>query len=247
MSRTTTVQLFVLILLLFLIIYGFLKIFGPIPFTITSTNTNKTDNFTVSGMGEIQQIPDTAVISLGVRSQANTVKQTQDSLNSSINQVTDAIKNLGISSDDIQTQNYTLNPTYQDLTNPQVISGYQADTTLRVKIPDTSKLNSVIDAATKSGANQIGGIEFTINDPTAAQNQARSKAVAQAKARAEAIASTAGFSLGRLVNYSENLSPSSPIPLSATSFVEKSLNSTTQIQPGTNTIQVQVFLSYEIY
>jgi len=44
------------------------------------------------------------------------------------------------------------------------ITGYQASSNLTIKVRAIDSTNSVIDAATAAGANQISGITFDIDD-----------------------------------------------------------------------------------
>lgn len=246
MSRQALLQALISPLIIFILLFLFLKLFSPLPLNINSITTSKSDSFSVSGKGEVASPPDTALISLGVTATGPTVKASQDSLNTSINKVTDAVKTAGISTTDIQTQNYNLNPNY-DFGSGQKITGYSASSNLQVKVRDLSRVNTVLDAATSSGANQVGGIIFTIDNPIKFQDKARDKAITQAKNRAEAAAKAAGFQLGRIVNYSENLNGSPvPIPMMARDIMAKTATST-ELQPGSNTISVEVFLSYDIY
>lgn len=245
MSRQTLLQALLTPLIIFILLFAFLRIFGPIPFNVNNLNTNKTDSFEVSGIGEVDQKPDTAVISLGVQTQGTSVKTAQDSLNTSINSVTSAIKKQGIQDADIQTQNYSINPNYDFNSGTQKITGYTANTTLKIKVRDLSKINSVVDAATANGANQVGEIIFTVNDPTKFENQARDKAILEAKTRAETAARAVGFRLGRIISYSEDFGDKDqPIPMIQNAV---KADTTTQIQPGSTTIRVEVFLNYEIY
>lgn len=246
MSRLNFLRPLLPIIGFFIILALYLRVFGPIPFNVNNLNTNKTDSFGVSGVGEVTQTPDQAILSIGVQSQGTTVKATQDSLNSSINSVTQAIKKQGITDQDIQTQNYTLNPSYDFGSGTQKITGYQANSTLKIKIHDLSKVNTIIDTATSSGANQVGNVSFEISDPSKLENEARDLAVAEAKLRAQTAAKAAGFQLGRLISYSENFGDNrnQPMPMIQNAVAKTDL--ATEIQPGTNTIKVEVFLNYEI-
>lgn len=226
------------------------KLVGPIPFFVNSVNTNKSDSFVVSGEGEVSQAPDTAEVSLGVQSQGNTVQVAQDALNKSINAVTAAVKQQGVAEADIQTQNYSVNPNYDYNGGAQKITGYQAGSNLRIKVKDISKVNAVIDAGTAAGANQVGGVNFTVADPTALESQARDKAIANAKQRAEAAAKAAGFRLGRMVNYSESTNrPGGPelYAMGSSANLKTDAVAPTQVQPGSSTVSITVNLSYEIY
>lgn len=230
----------------FLLLFAYTKFAGPIPFTVNSINTNKTDSFTVTGEGKVSVPPDVATVNAGIQANAATVKVAQDQINKVINQISAKEKELGISASDIQTNNYNINPNYDYQNGSQKITGYNANTTLAIKVKDINKVNSVIDAATANGANQVNNITFDVNDKTKAENTAREQAVTEAKNKAEQAAKMAGFQLGKIVNYSENFEGGpTPIPLMA------KVNSTdastpTNIEPGSSEVKVTVTLSYEV-
>lgn len=224
------------------------KLFGPIPFAVNSVSTVKQDIFNVTGEGKLSVAPDVALISLGVQASGSTVKDVQGKVNSSENAVISAVKGLGIDAKDIKTTNYSINPTYDYSSSNQKITGYQANSTVQVKVRDLNKVNLIIDAGTGAGANQVGGVTFDIDDKTKVQNEARKLAVADAKTKAEQAAATAGFSLGRLVNYQEDFGGSIRPMVAMSAGVAKDSGPTppTQVEPGTNEIDVMVTLSYEI-
>ena len=230
----------VAIIVFFISLFVYTKLAGPIPFSLNSIVTTKTDSFTVTGEGKASIIPDIAVVSAGVTAQGTTVKQAQQELNGKINAVIEGVKKLGIDKKDIQTTNYNISPQYDYKNNTQKIIGYQANSNVTIKVRNVDIANGVVDAATAGGANQIGGISFDVEDKTKAENEARVKAVEEAKKKAELAAKTAGFSLGRVIDYSEdNAGNPRPMMLSAKA-------DSTQIEPGTSEITVVVSLSYEI-
>ncbi len=222
----------------FILLFTFTKIFGPIPFSVNSVTTTKFTTFDVSGEGKVTAIPDIAVVSVGIQANGQTVKVTQDQINSTINKVSDAIKKLGVEKKDIQTTNYNINPTKN--------TGYEANTNLQIKIRKIENANSVIDAATANGANQVGGINFDIDDKSKLENEARQKAVADAKSKAGDAAKIAGFKLGRIINYSESFGGIIPMPYRAMAADQAIVGIPTQVEPGSSEITVTVTLSYEI-
>lgn len=237
---------FLTILSIFILLFLYTKTVGPIPFQVSSVTTQKSDTFQVSGEGISTIKPDIAVVSAGITAQAPTIKGAQDQINSVINKVSSSVKNLGIDSKDIQTTNYNIHPTYDYSGSIQRITGYQASTNLKIKVRDIDKVNSVLDTATTNGANQIGGVSFDVDDKTKAENEARAKAVEEAKKKAQQAASIAGFNLGKIINYSENFNGSPIIPLGRGAMELSSKDTTTQIEPGSSEIKVTVTLSYEI-
>jgi len=226
--------------LFFLSLFIYTKIAGPLPFSVTSVTTNKTTTFDVIGEGKVTVKPDTATIQAGVSATGATAQVAQSKMNAIISKVSLAVKELGIDSKDIQTTNYNINPTH-DLN--QKITGYSANTTLTIKVRDIERVNDVIDAATKAGANNVASLGFTTSERSVFENEARKKAVEDAKKKAKNSADIAGFRLGKLVNYSESLNGDPrPVPFA----LDKAESTSTNIEPGSDEIQVTVVLSYEI-
>ncbi len=235
------------VILFFVLLFAYTKLAGPIPFSVNSISTMKTDTFTVLGEGKVIVPPDIAVINVGVQANGGSVKQVQDELNRKINAVSEAVKRVGVKDADIQTSNYSIYPQYDYQTGGQRITGYQASSNLTVKVRDIDRANDVIDGATAAGANQVGGMSFDVDDKTKAQNEAREKAVAEAKRKAQDAARIAGFRLGNIVNYQESFGGGMPpVPLMARAEADKAMGAPTQVEPGSSEIVVTVSLSYEL-
>lgn len=230
----------------FALLFVYTKVAGPLPLSVTSVVTQKIDTFSVSGEGKAQVTPDIAVVSLGVQTQGTLVKTVQNDLNTRANAVVTAVKELGIGDSDIQTANYSIYPTYDYKSGTQKITGYTADTSITVKIRDFDKVNSVIDEATAKGANTVNGVSFDVSDKTKAEDQARTQAVAEAKKKAEQAARIAGFSLGKIINYTESTGGNQPRPMMAKDAIGLGAEMATQIEPGSQEVTLTVLLSYQI-
>lgn len=236
------------VIVFFLCLFAFTKWVGPIPISISSVTTTKTDSFTVTGEGKITMIPDIAVVNAGVTAQGSSVTGVQDQMNRKMNAVTDAVKRLGVDAKDIKTTNYNVNPMYDYENSPARITGYQASSNLTIKVRKIDNANKVIDAATANGANQVGGVSFDVDDKTKAENQARELAVADAKSKADVAAKAAGFRLGKIINYTEG-SNAGPRPIMYANAMGKAAapeSADTQVEPGSSEITINVTLSYEL-
>lgn len=236
---------FFLIFSFFVLLFLYTKLIGPIPFSLSSVTTQKSTTFDVTGEGKSSTAPDIAEITAGITVSAQTVKAAQDQINAVINKVSQAIKQTGVDPKDIQTTNYNIYPSYDYTGGSQRITGYSASTNLSVKVRDLDNVNNVIDAVTASGANQISGLSFGVDDKTKVEDEARQKAVAQAKKKAEQAAKIAGFKLGRIINYSENFQ-GEPRPIPLMMETAKSAGVPTRVEPGSSEVIVNVTLSYEI-
>jgi uncharacterized protein len=153
---------------------------------------------TIRAVGEatITAKPDQASISAGVTTQAATaddaVKQNADKAQAVIT----ALKSLIGSNGTIQTTSYSVAPQYRyEQGQPPVITGYEANHTVDLKLNDIALAGKAIDTATKAGANGINRIEFTVKDSAPVREQAIAKATGVARANAEAIAKALGVSV----------------------------------------------------
>lgn len=232
----------------FTLLFLYTKFFGPIPFSVNSIVTTKTTTFDVTGEGKVTVKPDIASVTIGIEAKGATVKAAQDQINNTINSVSEAIKKIGVDSKDIKTINYSINPTYDYSASSQKITGFSANTSLQLKIRQIDKANQVIDQATANGANQVGGINFEVDDKTKAENEARQKAVDEAKRKASDAAKIAGFRLGKIVNYSENfIGFPVPMPMMRAQGAKDVLENPTKLESGSSEVIVTVTLSYEIW
>lgn len=245
--------------LLFLAFFVYTKLAGPIPFFINSVTTTKTDLFTAQGEGKITAVPDSATLSIGITQTGKTVQDAKDKTNSATQKVLLALKDLGILEKDIKTTNYSVNPNYGNNNeiapmmypirdNGANITGYTVTQNLEIKIKQTDNVNKAIDAVTKSGANLIGGVNFTFSDELLEklEDKARKDAVINAKKKAQSLANASGLRLGKIINVVE--SSSFPRPMLAEALKAQSLdNIQTQVTPGENTVTINVTIYYETY
>ena len=228
------------ILLFFILLFIFAK-WGP-AVNFSSTTQSKGEPFVVMGEGKVSVTPDIAKLSFGIQQTGPSLKQVQNDVNAKTKTLTSALKKLGVDEENIKTVSYNVYPQY-DYTNPgQKITGYLVSTDYEVTIKDFDKVNEIIVAGTSTGANTVGNISFELNDSTKTEktNEAREKAVADAKSKAEGLAKAAGISLGKIINVSENQN----LGIRPIAFSDKSTQP--EIQPGTTEINIVISLSYEL-
>jgi uncharacterized protein YggE len=159
---------------------------------------------TVSGDGRVFAVPDIARLTLGVQTgRQPTAKKAMEILSTRMNAVLDAVKGLGIEEKDIRTQQLWMNPVYDWTEGGQIFRGFEATQNLEVKVRELDKASDVLGAATNAGANQAGGIQFTIDNPDALQAQAREEAIDEAQQKAEVLAASLGLRLGKIKGFTE--------------------------------------------
>lgn len=154
---------------------------------------------------QIERAPDRADFQAGVVTEAATAAEAARLNNERMTRVVAAIRAAKVPDKDIQTTRIAVSPryNYQDRKGPQ-ITGYQASNTVRVRVRDLARSGDVLDALVKSGANQVNGPDFGIENEDAALDEARRAAVAKARARAELYASAMGMRVKRVVEVVEN-------------------------------------------
>jgi uncharacterized protein len=169
----------------------------------------------VSGEATVSVAPDQAQIEGGVTSDAKTAREASDANNAAMGKVLLALKGAGIDEKDYQTSRLSLQPQYAPATpnrNTPQISGYRASNRITIKVRDIAKVANVIDTLVSAGANEIGGINFIVTQASKALDEARAKAVADARRKAEIYAKAAGVTLGEPLSIiEEGAAPPPPV------------------------------------
>ena len=167
-----------------------------------------TPSIVISGTGVVTAAPDTGNLAAGVASEAETAADAARANSAAMQRVLDALDAAGIAKKDVRTEHFQVHPVYGDpmpasRERPR-ITGYRVSNQVTVRVRDLEKVGAVLDAVMGAGANEIAGISFSIADPTPLLDEARKRALADARRKAELFATTAGVGLGRLLELSED-------------------------------------------
>ena len=204
----------------------------------------------ISATGEVTRVPDLAIISAGVQTLQPTATAAIEENANRMERVRAALRRVGIDDKDIQTSTINLNPEYRYVENqPPRLTGYRATNSVNVKFRDLKRSGAILDALVAEGANQINGPSLTIDKPEAAYDEARAKAIAVGQARAELYARALGKRVVRLLSVSEGggyrIPP--PMPYAADAvMVSAQRVAKTEIDPGTQDLQVTLAMSFEL-
>ena len=167
---------------------------------------------TTSGQGIVRRAPDRAWVTIAAESRARTPEEAQRANAAAMSAVNDKVKASGVPSDAIQTIGFDLQPEFDYVSGRQVLRDYVARNRILVKVDAIAKLGSVIAAAVGTGATNIGGVRFDLQDRDAVERDALRRAVADARARAEAAASGAGMRLDHVIRIEEHRDFEAPPP-----------------------------------
>lgn len=205
----------------------------------------------VTGEGKITIKPDIAVVSLSVVTQGPTVKQVTTDGNTRMTKVIDSIKALGVDAKDIRSSQYNLyaNSTWDPKQAP-TINGYTLTQEVTIKVRKLDNVENILQAGINSGANQVGQLQFQLDNPEMARAEARDLAFEQAKQKARDMAASAGVNLGRVVTFSESDGYTPPMyPMANFARGEVAMDAAVpapSIQPGSQDTMMNVTVTYEI-
>jgi len=131
----------------------------------------------------------------------------------------------------------------------RVFSGYSLDQQVVVKIRNFDNINAILDKATSAGANTVGQLDFTVDDPEKFRSQAREEAIKKAKEKLNMMVKESGLQVGRLVNMYEGYSPY-PTPFAegygGAIALDSKISTPPQVQSGQMEIVTTVTLVYKV-
>jgi uncharacterized protein YggE len=198
----------------------------------------------VSGEATVSVAPDLAQIDAGVTSEAKTAREASDTNNAAMGKVLLALKGAGIAAKDYQTSRLSLQPQYApNRSGPNPIIGYRASNRVAILLRDVTRVANVIDTLVGAGANDIGGIGFSVSNASKLLDEAREQAVADARRKAEIYAKAAGVTLGAPISISEGGAPG---PVFRGKMAAGMAVSAAPVAQGEETLQVTVSASWAI-
>ena len=166
---------------------------------------------TVTGSGQVYVVPDMGYIDIGVRSQGATVIEAIAINNEQANAIQSALMEQGVEEEDIQTSNFNVyQQTDYDYQGNPASTYYSVENNVYVTVRQLENLGNLLDAAARSGANNIYGVNFDVQDKSEAQSTARKLAVQSAQAQAKELAQAAEVELGDLISITSSSISTTP-------------------------------------
>ncbi|MFH1612076.1 MAG: SIMPL domain-containing protein [bacterium] len=212
------------------------------------------NTITVADIGEVYAKPDLALTDFSVVTEAVTVVEAMKQNTDKMNTIISFIKRQGVDNDDLKTTNFNIYPRYEYQerstfypTGERVLVGYEVNQTLQVKIRELDKIGQIIQGATDAGANQIGNLQFTIDNQDELKKEARELAIEKAKEKAKELAKQLDVSLVRIIDFNEGID--NPVFRTLNASVDEAYGlggGEPQIETVQNKIEVNVSITYEI-
>ena len=213
--------------------------------TVVSPDQQAT-GISVSGSGSVFGEPDVAVVTLGVQAQADSVGEARTQAAERMDAMLQSLKDGGVDDKDVQTSRFTVQPQYDFVDGRQILRGFFVDNVATVKIRAIDDTGALIDGAIEAGGDQarVDSLTFTIDDPSSLAEQARTKAVEDARKRAETLAGAAGVELGKARSIVESRSPIVPVDFARDEASQAAGGALTPVELGQLEVQVDVQVVY---
>lgn len=228
-------------------------------------NGQPAPSITVTGNGEVFVAPDVAKFTFTVEKDAKTMSDAQKSVTEQGNALIAQLKDAGIEEKDIKTEGFNAYPKYENqntssfmgscvpgycppMNTKPVIVGYTVSHTYSVKVKNLEKSGDIAKLITDANISSLSGPDFTIDDQNKINNDARDKAITDAKEQAEILADQLDVHLGKIVDFqvinSGMIAPYAMRAMAGSDMVEKA--SAPTIEPGQTNVKIQVQITYQI-
>lgn len=232
-----------IILLILLIVGAFM-----LPWKRISWGTfawSPTSSITVVGEAKTQELNKKASFTAGINVVKDKKEQAIEEVNQKITAITDAVKAFGINPDDIKTQNlsiYQEDETYKEGGREKRRPGqWRVSNSIEITLRDASQAGALADVLSKSGANNVYGPNFTLDEESQTGTALLAAAVADARKKAEILAKTTGKTLGDIITLTEGTT----IQSSARMLAPEGLGGA-DLMPGSETVRKTVTVTFSL-
>jgi uncharacterized protein YggE len=209
----------------------------------------------VSGTSEKGLDPNMVSMTVEVWSKAQTAKVAQQSAANQFKQVKKVFDDFKIKKEDIQTDNYSLNPeyVYDQKTQANKMVGFRVVQSLVVTLRKVDEAGNFLDAlvadkkSTDAGVN-VNSINWDSDKRPSVEVAALGDAVRNTKVKAEEIAKAAGVKVKGVARISHGAQTSQPPMPVMRNFAMKAMadSAPTELSAGQIKVRVEVTAEYEI-
>lgn len=168
-----------------------------------------------SGNATIKATPDMVTLLINVAVTEKNAASAKSAVDKRVKEYFDFLNNKGIASSDINAANITTQPKYEydKAAEKSKIIGYIAERSVEVKVYKLEQLNMLLDGALAAGLNEINAVQFGVKDPKRYRDEARNRAIDNAKAQAEALAAGFNVKLGKVYSINYRAPDATPYPM----------------------------------
>lgn len=172
---------------------------------VSPVNAQTEKTISVVGKGVVTMEPDIVSVQIGVTTEKESVSEALSENTSAVIAIKNAIMGFGVADEDIKTDYYTLYSSQKSFRDPSAPSDayiYTVAYSFSIRLRELDKLNQVLDASIKNGANSINSMNYDSSKRDAILEEARNLAIEDARKQAQAIAEKLGVKLGDVISFS---------------------------------------------
>lgn len=215
------------------------------------------NTISVNAEADVMAVPDIAVITLSIEKDGKTAKEAQSLVNEMVAKTLDYVQAQKVEEKDVKSEYGGVNPKYKNTQiyciaypcpqGESVIVGYTATQSITVKVRNADNANEVRTGLANLGITNISGPTFSIDDEDALKDQARAKAIENARIKAKVLAKELHVRLGDVVSFSENAG-NYPMLYKGGVMMDSAMASAPApvLPKGENKITSSVTITYEI-
>ena len=202
---------------------------------------------TVVGEARSQKKSEIASFSAGVNAINDSKEKAITEVNDKVGAIIASVKEFGIKSEDVKTQNLNIYQNqetyYEEGRQKQRPGQWSVSNSIEIKLRDVDRASSLADLLGKSGANNVYGPNFSLDDDPAAADALFAEALENAKTKAGNVAKASGKKLGNILSIIEGVSFSGPVPMYR---MEAGGGGGAGLEPGSGTARKSVTVVFEL-
>lgn len=202
---------------------------------------------TVTGEAKSQEKNQIASYTAGVESVNDNKEEAVKEVNTKIEALIKALKEFGIKDADIKTQNMSIYQDEQSYYDNGVSKSrkgqWRVNNSVTITLREIDKANALTDLVTKSGANNVWGPNFSMDDTNKIEKSLYDMAIKDAREKAESIAKASGRTLGKVLSVTDG-GASSNYPMYALKDGAGGGGAVTE--PGSTTVYKNMTVVFEL-
>lgn len=202
---------------------------------------------TVSGEARSEEANQIASFTAGVDAVKDKKEEAIKEVNTKVEELINKTKEFGVPSEDIKTNNisiYQNEEMYWDGGVQKTRKGqWRVSNSVEVTLKDLTKASAMTDLLSASGANNVWGPNFRMDDTSAIEKTLFDQAMKDAKEKAEIIAKASGRSLGKVITVNEGGTIQSDSPMYS---MKEGMGGGAPIEPGSGTVSKSLTVTFEL-
>lgn len=201
---------------------------------------------TVTGTAESQEQNQIASFSAGVSAVNDDKNAAIDEVNQKIKDIIETAKSFGIAAKDIETQNLSVHQDeeafYEEGVQKRRPGQWRVNNTISVTLREIERAEELADLLTRSGATNVYGPNFRMDDTQPAEETLLGKAIENAREKAEKIAQASQGQIGQVISVTEG-SQAAPV---YRALETGGFGGGVPLEPGSTTLRKTVTVVFEL-